>query len=435
MHNLQRKTLAVIGAGPKGLAIGVKAKVLEEFGFNVDRVILIEKHSVGANWSGDSGYTNGEMKLGTSPEKDVVFPIETDVGDTTLNHRIRERLLNFTWTSFLVQTQNFSDWVDRGRPAPSHALWSEYLKWVSEQLAPQVLILKAEVTSVDIDENAKNWVLSLKADDSMQSLTVDGLMITGPGKTKMDFVEQDSGQLPLGVYDLESFWEALKSGSFTAKGRVAIVGTGENAASILLTLGNQFPNLRVDVISKKGFISTRSENYYENQIYSQPDRNNWRDLELSDRRDFIKRTDLGVFSGDAMQILNSQLRHNIVAGDLLGLKFISDELALTLEYRKKLSVRHYDQVILATGFDQISMLKFLLSKKALCFINESLQVPLDHFEITSRIQEDLSVEKITPSLYLPALAGLMQGPGFANLSCLGRLSDRVILTSNEKEIL
>jgi mycobactin lysine-N-oxygenase len=33
---------------------------------------------------------------------------------------------------------------------------------------------------------------------------------------------------------------------------------------------------------------------------------------------------------------------------------------------------------------------------------------------------------VAPKLFLPNLAGLNQGPGFPNLSCLGLLSDRVL---------
>ena len=33
---------------------------------------------------------------------------------------------------------------------------------------------------------------------------------------------------------------------------------------------------------------------------------------------------------------------------------------------------------------------------------------------------------MTPKLHLPMLAGLEQGPGFANLSCLGRVSDQIL---------
>ena len=46
--------------------------------------------------------------------------------------------------------------------------------------------------------------------------------------------------------------------------------------------------------------------------------------------------------------------------------------------------------------------------------------------LDKRIDVDLSVAGLTPALHLPMLAGLAQGPGFPNLSCLGLLSDRVL---------
>ena len=39
---------------------------------------------------------------------------------------------------------------------------------------------------------------------------------------------------------------------------------------------------------------------------------------------------------------------------------------------------------------------------------------------------DLSVAGLCPPLHLPVVAGLAQGPGFPNLSCLGLLSDRIL---------
>ena len=47
-------------------------------------------------------------------------------------------------------------------------------------------------------------------------------------------------------------------------------------------------------------------------------------------------------------------------------------------------------------------------------------------ELERRIQVDLSVAGMSPPLHLPVVAGLAQGPGFPNLSCLGLLSDRVL---------
>lgn len=422
MPNTNRKTLVIIGAGPKGIATAVKAKVLEEFGLPVDRVILIEKNNVAANWSGEFGYTNGEMKLGTSPEKDVVFPLETNVGSADLNQRVRQRLLHFSWTSFLVETSRYSDWVDRGRPAPCHLSWAEYLRWVSEQLGPQVQIVRGQVVTLDLSENGQRWELKLK--DSQTMIHADRLMLTGPGQTRIDFIQES--KLPQGTYDLESFWSALKSGQFSKTGRVAIIGAGENAASSLLAISKYAPGLRVDVISPKGFISTRAESFYENQMYSQPDRNQWKHLSLPDRRDFIERTDLGVFSVHAMNLLNEQLRHKIVAGRVVDLKMDGRVLNISVDYAQKVSVHEYDQVVIASGFDQVATLKTFLSSRALAKLTYALGGNLNAQDLMMTIQPDLSVNGMSPSLHLPMMAGLQQGPGFANLSCLGRLSDRIL---------
>lgn len=68
-------TLAVLGAGPKGIAIAVKARALEAAGLDAPRVVLIDRGAVAGNWSGRQGYTNGLQRLGTPPEKDVGFPV------------------------------------------------------------------------------------------------------------------------------------------------------------------------------------------------------------------------------------------------------------------------------------------------------------------------------------------------------------------------
>lgn len=434
MSNSNRKTLAVIGAGPKGIAIAIKAKVLEEFGLPVDRVILIEKNHVAANWSGDFGYTNGEMKLGTSPEKDVVFPIEIDIGDHDLNQRIQKRLLQFTWTSFLVETKEFSDWVDRGRPAPCHRTWANYLQWIADQLQPHVQIIAAHVTSIDLSTDESMW--ELKCKNIQQPIKADRLMLTGPGSTRLDFIKGEQTQLPKNTYDLESFWSSLQNKTLNTTGRLAIIGAGENAASILLALAQYSPGITVDVISPKGFISTRSENFYENQMYSQPDRNNWSDLEIADRVDFIERTDLGVFSGFAMSLLNEQRRHTIIPGRVINLKSTNSAVHLTLSYAQKSFDKIYDTVILASGFDQVATLKSYLAPRALLKLQKTVGKVLNQTTIMASIQSDLSIKNMEPKLHLPMLASLNQGPGFANLSCLGRLSDRIVTldTKNQLEI-
>src|SRR5207248_3707499 len=67
-------TLAVIGAGPKGIAIAAKARALSAVGLDAPRVVLVDRSAVAGSWSGLQGYTSGLLPLGTPPEKDVGFP-------------------------------------------------------------------------------------------------------------------------------------------------------------------------------------------------------------------------------------------------------------------------------------------------------------------------------------------------------------------------
>src|SRR3982075_1362836 len=67
-------TLAVVGAGPKGIAIAAKARALAAAGLDAPRVVLVDRGGVAGNWTGRQGYTSGLLPLGTPPEKDVGYP-------------------------------------------------------------------------------------------------------------------------------------------------------------------------------------------------------------------------------------------------------------------------------------------------------------------------------------------------------------------------
>ena len=48
-------TLAVVGAGPKGIAIAAKARALEAAGLDVPDVVLVDRGPVAGNWTGEQG--------------------------------------------------------------------------------------------------------------------------------------------------------------------------------------------------------------------------------------------------------------------------------------------------------------------------------------------------------------------------------------------
>src|SRR6201994_1800651 len=110
-------TLAVVGAGPKGIAIAAKARALAAAGLDAPRLVLIDPGPMAGNWTGHQGYTSGLLPLGTPPEKDIGSPLPGERGwGLGRRHRRDGRLLLVT----APDQQGRLRRLGRPRPAPPH---------------------------------------------------------------------------------------------------------------------------------------------------------------------------------------------------------------------------------------------------------------------------------------------------------------------------
>ncbi len=90
------------------------------------------------------------------------------------------------------------------------------------------------------------------------------------------------------------------------------------------------------------------------------------------------------------------------------------------------SARH-DYIVNCTGFDLLEQLRSLFPPTVRSEIEERVgalwdrppgrDIPIGRF---------LELEGMRPRLHIPGLGALSQGPGFANLGCLGLLANRVL---------
>src|SRR5262245_52519792 len=151
-------TLAVLGAGAKAVAIAAKASVLGEMGVEAPEVIAVERTRVGANWQASGGWTDGAQRLGISPEKDVGFPYRSSLVPRR-NAELDERMTRYSWQSYLIATGQFAEWIDRGRPAPTHRKWGQYLRWVADNVGMTVIEGEVERISVDSGVDGPRWAL------------------------------------------------------------------------------------------------------------------------------------------------------------------------------------------------------------------------------------------------------------------------------------
>ncbi len=418
------KQLVALGCGPKTVALAVKRHVLRQMGFSLPRLIVIEKQEVGAHWKGDDGFTDGRQLLGTSPEKDLGFPYQTDLGSPEFNEKVAAAMLGFSWSSFLIQTGRMAQWVDQGQKAPPHSLWQAYLSWAFSRVKESVDFRLGTVTSLSL--RGSFWQVKYESDEGTSQIRADGVFLSGVGDSHLEGRECSSR-----VHTDRSYWsrqnrEQLKEQLKGSMSRVAVIGAGESAGTVVADLLSRYPGVHVDWICEAGLVHSRGESPFENRMYTDPENSGWHELSLAQKREFIERTDRGVVSPAVLAQISSFGRVNVVRGRAGCIRTGAENVTISLETNGGKRELVTESVVVASGrnlkrfvwrlFDEQTKHQFLNSCK------EDSYPPFEHM-----IGRDLSVSGLEAKLYLPGLASLNQGPGFANLSCLGSLSDRVCL--------
>ncbi len=422
-HTAGRPTLAVLGAGPKGIAIAAKRAALARTGWDVPDLLLIDRAGVAANWSGAAGYTDGRQRLSTAPEKDVGFPYAHTWGEHS--ERVSHEMGRWSWQSYLLHHHDgFADWIDRGRPRPTHRQWSQYLRWVASRIPVEPVI--AEVDGIDLADG--HWRLATRTPAGKRlDLDCDGLVLTGPGRP-VRLPGQPDGHPR--ILDGRTFWTSEDLLGRDGPVEVCVIGNGETAGSITTALLGVLPEgSTIELVSDHGVLYTRGESFTENRFYSDP-AVGWQQLAERHRREFLKRTDRGVFSVQVEDVLNWAEAVRTVAGRVVRLEPVEAKVIVEIDYEQQRERIAFDSVVVAVGFDPL-WFWHLLGERARAALADAAgdgragRSP-SRVSLERAIGHDLAVAGLHPRLHLPVLAGVAQGPGFPNLSCLGLLADRVL---------
>jgi len=399
----------VVGAGPKGVAIAAKARALAAADLPAPRVVLIERGEVAGNWSGHQGYTSGLLPLGTPPEKDVGYPYAASWGDASAD--VVAAMAGYSWQRHLIGHRVYGDWVDHGRMRPTHRQWSVYLREVAEAAGAEIVC--GVVTGLEVADGGR-WEVRLAAGAAMAA---DGVVITGAGPV-ITVPGQPRGHPQ--VLDGRTYWLAAHELNHERAQNVCVVGSGETAASVVIDLVKRcHKRSTIDVLTARGVLYSRGESYDENRFYSDP--GEWPRLAEAHRREFLQRTDRGVFSLQAEAALNQARGLRTLAGRADGIEAREHDVIVTIAYGEERERVAYDAVVVAIGFDG-RWFEALLGENAGARYRDALGGGV----LERVIDVDLSVSGLAPPLHLPVMAGLAQGPGFPNLSCLGLLSDRIL---------
>ncbi|MFE3003219.1 SidA/IucD/PvdA family monooxygenase [Nocardia sp. NPDC059246] len=372
---------------------------------------IVEAGAVANNWRRDGGWTDGCQSLGTSPFKDLGFPYGTD--EYPADHPVTAEMFKVSWGSYLAKTGQYSKWTDRGSPAPIHEEWADYLQWAVAQIHADIVYSAA--TSIDRRRDRGEFEVLLANSGVVRG---DAIMFTGFGRSRAPL-----SPACLLVHD---FWATKsKDERFFGK-RVIIVGSGETAASITKCLVEKSRPADIVVISPTETIYSRGESYLENQLYSEPIR--WAEFSVDQRREFIRRTDRAVFSQDVQNMISSHGIHRHVQGRVQSVESTRSGVVAEVHDATNAGVSYLeaDYVIDARGGDPL-WFGPLLSDSLVADLAASVGGAFSESAVEASIGYDLAITGFSSKVFVPNLSALRQGPGFPNLSSLGRLADRVMV--------
>jgi mycobactin lysine-N-oxygenase len=467
----QTVSLAVLGAGPKGVSLLAKHSLLVQDGLEdankiVPSIAVFDDQGTASNWTGLYGYTDGMQK--------IVNPVDQDVGhpylDTLGVEGIGRRMLDFSLPRYKALHGKHSEWV-LGDRRTNHSDFTKYLEWVLGVSRSADRIIPQRIEKLTLTErNGRNvWLLRLGNHSEYEA---EGLVITGNGAPIDLKGMPNSWRLMNG----KTFWERteklktrIKSGE-----SIVIIGAGETAGTIALRALSIAPsNTRIHLVYDQGAFYSRGQSFGETIWFSNPESSfqelKWTDLSYQDRRAIIERADRGVLSVNTKQLLETHHQITPIVGRVVSITAVvghPNEFTLDLSYDgQPRQPEVFNFVINALGFNHLWFLKLMDAKTRRKFVQHLLALnPLTtgdplfdeavisgarhtrvpewiaaHVEtkqarkwiqetIERNIERDLSLRGFSPRLHLPMLSGPSQGPGFPNLNCLGLLSDRILQT-------
>jgi mycobactin lysine-N-oxygenase len=417
--------LLVVGAGAKAAGIATKVHAFNTLGLGPIELTIVEGTEVAASWKGRNGMTSGEEPLAVTPIKDVGFPYQSHREFGEAGEAIDDATMRFSWQRYMVGRRRYARWIDAGSPAVRHRDYGEYLTWVLSRASEGVTHVRGRVAQVTLDERGSRWMVEVEEGSGSSRHLAGSLVLTGPGIHRAFPHEPSVAER---VFHCDS-----KRGEFAALPEdgecdVAVVGGGESALSCVMFLRGFRPRSRFTIYTPMLPMS-RGESFLENRVFSNPDEVEWGALDQQTRRDFVKHSDRGVFDPPSLAAIAYDDRCRFVTGRVTDVAAAGGGTGVRLRHESPegIAAPEHDYVVNCTGFDLLAQLRTLFPATTRAQIEArtgqlwdtpaGTEVPIGRF---------LELRGMEPRLQIPGLAGLSQGPGFANLGALGLLSNRVL---------
>ncbi len=425
MANQADTDLLVLGAGAKGAAIAMKAHVLNALSLGPISLTVVEAAGPAAAWRDGEGVTSSREILGLGPCKDVGFPYQGARAFGDAGAAVDRAALSFSWQQHLIEEGRYAEWIDAGSPAVQRRVFGAYLAWVLARATEGVDLVRGRVARVSLEPGGERWLVDVeRSTGPADRFACRAFALTGQGAQRI--LPHDVDAAPR-VLDCESGRMEIARVPSEESSDIAIVGGGESALSCLEFVRARRPDAQLTVYTANLPMS-RVESFLENRIFSRPDDVEWTSLSEDARRDFVVRSDRGVFGADRVSPFAYDERLRLITGRVTHVASADGACGVSVAYvsASGAAKARHDYVINCTGYDPLEQLRRLLAPEARDELERQVGPlwgrPCDDVAIGRALE----LEGVRPRVHIPGMAALSQGPGFSTLGALGLLADRVL---------
>jgi mycobactin lysine-N-oxygenase len=422
---VSRTDLLIVGAGAKAAGIATKVHVFNELGLGPISLKIVEGTERAASWLGLNGMTSGEEPLAVTPIKDIGFPYQSYREFGEAGDAIDAATMGFSWQQYMISRRRYARWIDAGAPSVRHRDYGEYLTWVLGRATEGIEHVAGRVERIELAEGEEGWRVEVaEAGGDASRHECGALVLTGPGVHRAFPHEPEVASRLFHCDSRRSEFARLPDGPCD----VAIAGGGESALSCVMFLRGLKPSARFTIYTPMLPLS-RGESFLENRVFSNPDEVEWGELDLQTRRDFVKHSDRGVFDPPSLAAIAYDDRVRFVTGRVedVGAARGGEGVRVEFESPSGRVAGEHEYVVNCTGFDLLTQLRQLFPAPLQAQIERRVGPLWERPRgVEVPIGRALELEGMRPRLQIPGLAGLSQGPGFANLGALGLLSNRVL---------
>lgn len=415
--------LIIVGAGAKATALAAKAHAINRLGLGRISLLIVEQREHAASWSGANGMTSGEELLAISPLKDIGYPYRSSQSFGEDGKAVDGVLMDFSWPRFLIEEDRYARWLNAGLPPVPHREYGSYLAWALARATDGRELRVGHVERLTLDRDLAQWEVVIESPAGAVKCRARALVLTGPGKHRPLAHDPDVENRMFHCDDRRSEFDRLPADRACD---VAIVGAGDSALSAAIFLRGIRPKCGLTLYTPGPPLS-RGESFLENRVFSDPDCVGWESLDVDVRRDFVRHTDRGVFGPEQLAQVVGDDRCVFVVGRVTRVGAAREGVSIEHDSPTGRSSCRHEYVVNCTGFDLLGQVRELFPPSVRAEI-EAQAGPVWTAPATHELKfgRALELAGLHPLLHIPGLAALSQGPGFANLGCLGLLSDRIL---------